>query len=169
MKHEFLKVNNAGAEFYHRGMSYHNYIDSVRKNARAWSAKVAPFLFDTHQGFDSVIEQFANRCLYECRQDICAGDTQACTSRCLLCRIQAQTVQGGIIMQSIVTFIRAHSMADASLCITSAREPCKVFRCDTWQDAIEWASCALNEDTVRIVHYDGIIRRNAGNFKENLT
>lgn len=62
MKHEFLKVNNAGAEFYHRGMSYHNYIDSVRTNARRRGVqKVGTiFVFDTHQGFDSVIEQFAN-------------------------------------------------------------------------------------------------------------
>lgn len=31
----------------------------------------------------------------------------------------------------------------------------KVFWCNTWQDALEWTTCALNEDAVIITDYLG--------------
>lgn len=33
----------------------------------------------------------------------------------------------------------------------------KVFPCTTMQDAMEWASCALNEDQVKIVDRSGYL------------
>lgn len=33
----------------------------------------------------------------------------------------------------------------------------KVFWCDTWADAIEWVSCALNEDTVTVTNTMGFV------------
>ena len=33
----------------------------------------------------------------------------------------------------------------------------KVFWCDTWEDAIEWVSCALNNDTVTVTDTAGFL------------
>lgn len=65
-------------------------------------------------------------------------------------------------MQSIVTFILRALYGGRFAVHHISKGTRKVFWCDTWQDAIEWASCALNEDTVRIVHYDGIILAQRG-------
>ena len=39
-------------------------------------------------------------------------------------------------------------------CTTGKR---KVFWCDRWHDAIEWVSCALNEDRVTVTDTAGYI------------
>lgn len=33
----------------------------------------------------------------------------------------------------------------------------KVFWCDAWQDAIEWVSCALNDDFVTVTDTSGFV------------
>lgn len=33
----------------------------------------------------------------------------------------------------------------------------KVFHCETMQDAIEWVSCALNEDQIKIIDRNGYL------------
>lgn len=38
----------------------------------------------------------------------------------------------------------------------------KVFWCDTWADAIEWVSCALNDDTVIVTNTAGFVLAQRG-------
>lgn len=38
----------------------------------------------------------------------------------------------------------------------------RVFWCDTWTDAIEWVSCALNADTVTVTDTGGFVLAQRG-------
>lgn len=38
----------------------------------------------------------------------------------------------------------------------------KIFWCDTWQDALEWVSCALNCDRVTVTNTAGFVLAQRG-------
>ncbi len=38
----------------------------------------------------------------------------------------------------------------------------KAFWCDTWQDAIEWVACALNDDRVTVTDTAGVVLAQRG-------
>lgn len=65
-------------------------------------------------------------------------------------------------MNSIFTFLRRMFYGGSFAVYHIGTDTRKVFWCDTWQDAIEWVICALNDDMVRIVRYDGAILAQRG-------
>lgn len=48
----------------------------------------------------------------------------------------------------------------AHICSTTGKR--KIFWCDTWEDALEWASCALNCDKVTVTDTMGFVVASKG-------
>lgn len=48
----------------------------------------------------------------------------------------------------------------AHICSTTGKRKC--FWCDTWQDAIEWVSCAINDDRVTVTDTTGFVLAQRG-------
>jgi hypothetical protein len=46
------------------------------------------------------------------------------------------------------------------ICSTTGKRKC--FWCDTWQDAIEWVSCAVNDDRVTVTDTAGFVLAQRG-------
>ena len=63
-------------------------------------------------------------------------------------------------MKVINRFLFGGSYKVAHIDATTGKR--KVFWCDTWADAIEWASCALNCDTVTVTDTSGFILAQRG-------
>lgn len=57
-------------------------------------------------------------------------------------------------LASIIRAIDGHEYRTIHIAPDGKR---KVFHCTTMQDAIEWVSCALNEDQVKIIDRDGYL------------
>lgn len=64
------------------------------------------------------------------------------------------------IMKFLNRILFGGSYKVAHICSITGKRKC--FWCDTWQDAIEWISCAINDDRVTVTDTSGFVLAQRG-------